>query len=188
MNYNMNSFAFQCNRFASFTTNPYFNQNFIPNSVMNANVSQCFQCPNRPFVRTLIAPNVVNECHMQSTCTPRQLVTTIPSASITTSSSVKHSSAFTIDAILDTNNKINIKNNKHINSENSSTHSSQSIHQTIDVIGDVNKSFTEEMGDESEKSIYKWLSCTRFKPPKVKIKYFCYSLLILYHFSNHFQP
>ena len=157
MDYNMNSFGLQYNRFATNFTNPYLNANIASNP-MNGTTNQCYQCSDQPFLRNFIQPNV-NVCHIQSAynhrkCNfPKQFITTSTPPS---TSSAKHSSTFTIDSILDTKNSIN--------SENPSLQSSQSNVNLIDINEDSN------LEADKERAVYNWLRCTRYKPPKVKSK------------------
>lgn len=155
MEYNNNSFGFKYNRFANFS-NPYFN-NIIPNPV-NQTTNQCFQCSDQPFIRTIIQSNA-NSCHITSPYNPRkcnlQKRAITASTPQTSSSSGKLSSTFTIDSILETN-KDSAKDIK------PSIHSSKSNLTYLDI--------NQEVVDTGNETIYNWLNCSRYKPPKVTSK------------------
>ena len=147
----MNSFELQYNRLATNFANPYFNNNLISNPTPN----QCIQCSDPPFLRTFIQSNA-NSYHIQNALSQRKcnfqkhfIASPIPPST----SSTKHSSTFTIDSILETNNK------------NNSKIETSTYGQPSDFNEDSN------FGNESEKTVYNWLRCSRYKPPKVKSKY-----------------
>ena len=155
----MNSFGLQYNRFSTNFTNPYLNNNNnIVANPMNSATNQCYQCSDQPFLRNFIQSNV-NSYHIQSAYNNRKcnfqkqfITSSIPPST----SSVKHSSTFTIDSILDTKNTIN--------NENPSLQSSQSNVHLMDINEDSN------LEADKERAVYNWLRCTRYKPPKVKSK------------------